>query len=195
MTGGLAIRKVLEMCGMGNLSTKNDETDTPPSNDGLVKLQSMRQQNRTFPEQSPKQPHPSHFKTAPARMSTEYTRNPSPIDTSSTTPHSGSPNRSPKRSPTVELEENKAYVPLGGPDYLKILAKYKLFGNDEHHGRVVCRFVNAGNIKDRQPQIIKVDEFSAQGNQEFLAHITIGNSNPPQSMFPAKQYLMYSSKS
>ena len=95
-----------------------------------------------------------------------------------------SPVRPFRRTPTVELEENPAYHPLGGPDYLKILAKYNLLGKDEHQGLVVCRFTNAGNIGTRQPQVIKVDQFSAHGNQEFLAHVAIGD--PPQGIFQKK---------
>jgi hypothetical protein len=43
---------------------------------------------------------------------------------------------------------------------------------------MICRFVNTGSARERLPQIIKVEEHSANGNQEFLADITVGD--PPQ---------------
>jgi hypothetical protein len=157
------------------------ENGQTPQRDGVVKLSSGRdvhhdKHHQTFPASNPSRGLPSHSKTAPSNIADE---------------HAASPDRTPmkvdipikpvKRAPTVELVENKAYRPLGGPDYIKILAKYNLFGQDQYHGRVVCRFVNTGNVVNRQPQIVKVEEYSSeQGNQEFLASVTIGNSNPPQ---------------
>ena len=141
------------------MSLKEENTPTPSPMDEHVKLR----EHNSF---NPKNPYP-HFKTVPG-TSAEDT---SPIPVYSI----------PIRFPYVALDENPAYHPLGGPDYLKVLSKYNLFGNDEHLGLVVCRFVNAGSRLGRQPQIIKVEKFSAQGNQEFLAHVVIGN--PPQSMY------------
>jgi hypothetical protein len=141
----------------------------------------MHQEHREFPLQSP---HPSYFHTAPPApavegSSTVSSRFNSPKGSNTT---DSSRRRFRRSSSTVELEENKAYHPLGGPEYIKILAKYQLFSSDEHHGRVVCRFVNTGSSRNRRPQVIKVEEHSAQGNQEFLARISVGN--PPQSNYP-----------
>jgi len=135
-----------------------DENETPPPHDDMVRLERLSRNPPPLP----------------------------PLQTSATanTPSPASSRPPLQRSTTVDLEWNPAYHPLGGPEYLKILAKYNLFNEDERHGRVVCRFVNAGNLRDRQPQVIKVEEFSAQGNQEFLAHISIGN--PPQSIPPSR---------
>jgi hypothetical protein len=83
-----------------------------------------------------------------------------------------------RRRSTIELHENPAYHPQGGPDYLKILAKYRRFDTDERHGRIICRFINTGSAEDRRPQIIKVQEHSANWTQEFLADIAVGD--PPQ---------------
>lgn len=168
-------RKVIAVCqNEENFSSKEEGIETPPTMDGLVKLQTTHHQHNTFPLEIPKIPHPSHFQTAPA--STADNTSPTSPEPES---HTSSPIRRIRRTPTVELDKNPAYHPLGGPEYLKVLAKYDLFGNDEHQGLVVCRFVNAGSSSGRHPQIIKVEEYSAHGNQEFLAHINIGN--PPQS--------------
>jgi hypothetical protein len=164
---------------------KENETQPSQSN-GMVKLEparkANRQQHKTFPADAPRRRHPSHFKTTPPETADNVSSPVSPDSPAAQDMMARNPARPFKRTPTIELEENPFYRPKGGADYLKILAKYKLFGKDDRNGRIVCRFVNAGNIKNRQPQIVKVEEFSAQGNQEFLAHITIGNSNPPQGI-------------
>src|SRR5437773_12022794 len=153
-----AVRKVIPVCQneAESFKGKDEELETPPAMDGLVRLQthSIRQEHRTVPDQSPRPPHPSHFRTAPA-VTTSHDSPISPGDTSrpfagvsqaSTSP-SSSPARYFRRSPTVELEENPEYRPLGGPEYLKILAKYNLLVTDEQHHLVVSRFVNAGSIR------------------------------------------------
>ena len=158
------------------MSLKEHKPATPSSMDELVKPQTMRKGHNSF---NPKNPHPSHFKTT-LGTSTEDT---SPISLDSKPQSSTTSSRIQRFGSrmTVALEENPAYHPLGGPDYIKVLAKYNLFGVDEHLGLVVCRFVNAGSSLGRHPQIIKVEQFSAQGNPEVLAHVVIGN--PPQSMY------------
>jgi len=161
-------QKVLEFCTRRDSTEKKmDQNETPPPHDGMLRLENL-------------------------------SRNPSPLSPLQTTVTADTPSpassRPPlRRSTTVDLEWNPAYRPLGGPEYLKILAKYNLFNEDERHGRVVCRFVNAGNLRDRQPQVIKVEEFSAQGNQEFLAHISIGN--PPQSISPLFSFSFFCNES
>jgi hypothetical protein len=188
MTLGSIIQKVIIFCSNEKTmekDSKENEAQLSQSN-GRVKLEPtremIRQQHKTFPAEAPRTRHPSHFKTTPAETSADSSASASPVSPDSPTMMSRRPRGPLKRAPTIELEENPAYRPQGGPDYLKILAKYKLFGKDERQGRVVCRFVNAGNIRNRQPQMVKIEEFSAQGNQEFLAHIHIGNSDPPQSI-------------
>lgn len=173
------------MCQTESSSHKDNESSTH-STEPPLKLDTLRTvPHQTFPLDNPRRPHLSQYQTAPAAA----------VDTTSATPISGpnssateSPTRRFRRAPTVELEENPAYHPTGGPEYLHILAKYNLFGRDEYHGRIVSRFVNAGNIRERHPQVIHVEEFSAQGNQEFLAHIKIGN--PPQSKYPYDSSLL-----
>jgi hypothetical protein len=189
------IRKILTMCANETVSMEKESesmtpSPTPPQN-GVVKLTStreaLRQQHKTFPEQAPKKPHPLHYRTSPAATSDDLETlsplSPSP-ENESTQTSSESPRRirPVRRRSTIELHENPAYHPQGGPDYLKILAKYKLFDKDERHGRIVCRFVNTGSAKERHPQIIKVEEHSANGNQEFLADILVGD--PPQGIPP-----------
>jgi len=199
-----ARRKVLGMCAKETTTSTTKEletqrmtpspTPTPPRNGGVVKLTSTReaarQQHKTFPEQAPQKPHPSHYNTSPAAINDDTIETISPLSYS---PPNGlthiseadSPQfvRPVRRKSTIELHENPAYHPQGGPDYLKILAKYKLFLRDERHGgRIVCRFVNTGNAIARQPQIIPVKEYSANGNQEFLADIHVGD--PPQRTYP-----------
>lgn len=181
MKFGAVINKVITVCQNDeNFSSKEEELATPPTMDGLVELQTTHHHNNTFPLDTSRTPHPSHFQTTPA-ASADNTSPTSPEPESSTSPR---PIRRFRRTPTLELDKNPAYHPLGGPEYLKVLAKYDLFGTDEHQGLVVCRFVDAGSSVKRHPQIIKVEEYSAHGNQEFLAHIVIGN--PPQSIFPNK---------
>ena len=170
------IQNVLQMCQVREPVTKEDSSDISTA-DGKVKLEPTRNHNRTFPLQPEKKLELRKFKTTPSGSPADV---PEASPLSSSEPGHSPPFRHPRRANTLELEENRAYVPLGGPDYLKVLAKYNLFSTDEQQGRVVCRFVNTGNVKDRQPQIIKVDNYSAQGNQEFLAHIFIGN--PPQGI-------------
>lgn len=80
----------------------------------------------------------------------------------------------------LNLIYNKAYVPVGGSDYINVLAKYNLFATDERYARVVSRFENAGDVRNRRPQTLPVEEHSAQEDQEILAQITIGTSYPPQ---------------
>jgi hypothetical protein len=188
------IQKVLGTCATDNTNSIEKETErmtpspSPPQQNGaLVKLTSLReskpQEHNTFPQQDPKKSDPSHFKTSPAStsddMETVSPQSPSPPNGPiSTTPGSWQRIRPVRRRSTLELHENPAYHPQGGPDYLKILAKYKLFDTDERHGRIVARFVNTGSAKERHPQVIKVEEYSANGNQEFLADITVGD--PPQ---------------
>jgi hypothetical protein len=154
---------------------KLEENGTRPDRAGIVKLESAADghNHQTFPASTARHQLPSHSKTAPAKTVDQTApRLSMKVDIPE------KPIRPIRRSPTVELVENKNYHPLGGPDYLKILAKYNLFGEDKNFGRVVCRFVNAGNVSNREPQIVKVEEYSAQGNQEFLAQVRIGN--PPQ---------------
>jgi hypothetical protein len=185
---GSLIQKLITSCSNEKAMEKSEkENETQPSqSNGMVKLEpareSDRQQHKTFPSDAPRRRHPSHFKTVPAETADNVSSPVSPDSPAAQDMMARKPTRPFKRTPTIELEENPSYRPQGGPDYLKILAKYNLFGKDDRNGRIVCRFVNAGNIKNRQPQIVKVEEFSAQGNQEFLAHITIGNSNPPQGI-------------
>jgi hypothetical protein len=177
---GATVQKVVAMC-----KPKEEENDGKlevedgkvPQRAGIVNLESGRepldQRHSTYPAPIPSHQLPSHSQTAPANAADNpIMRPPMKVDIPV------SPGI--KRAPTVELVENKAYHPLGGPDYLKILAKYDLFGEDKNFGRVVCRFVNAGNVRNREPQIVKVEEYSAQGNQEFLAQVSIGN--PPQGV-------------
>lgn len=188
MTLGSIIQKVVIFCSNEKpmeKETKETEEQISQSN-GKVKLESVRetkrQQHKTFPPEATRARLPSHFKTTPAETSDATSASASPVSPDSPFMMSRRSTGPLKRAPTIELEENPAYRPQGGPDYLKILAKYKLFGKDDRQGRVVCRFVNTGNIRNRQPQMVKIEEFSAQGNQEFLAHIRIGNSDPPQSI-------------
>jgi hypothetical protein len=180
MNVGTVLRRAVTMC-QGESSSMNETDSSTHSTEPPLKIDTLRAvHHQTFPlENTRRRPHPSQYQTAPAATVDAASTTPASAPTSSATE---SPTRRFRRTPTVELEENPAYHPTGGPEYLHILAKYNLFGSDEHHGRIVSRFVNAGNIRERHPQVIHVEEFSAQGNQEFLAHIKIGN--PPQSTFP-----------
>ena len=179
-----AICKVITVCQnegqKETYSQKEKEIATPPSMDEVADPQTISHEHHTFPPDNLRNQHPSHFRTAPAAAAA----NTSPISPGNRTAAPSGTVRPFRRTPTVELEENPAYHPLGGPDYLKILAKYKLLAKDEHQGLIVCRFTNAGNKGTRQPQVIRVDQFSAHGNQEFLAHVAIGD--PPQSIFQNK---------
>ena len=70
--------------------------------------------------------------------------------------------------------KTKGYVPLGGRHYLKTLAKHGLSEHAQERG--------SGNrtsetIEDREPKFTEVAEES-----EFLARITIGESDPPQGI-------------
>ncbi len=197
------IQKILGICTTNSADSIEKEaermTSSPspsplPQNGAVVKLTSLRelrlQEHNTFPQQDPKKPHPSHFKTSPA-STTDDMDTVSPLSPghpnwpASATSESSQRIRPIRRRSTIELHENPAYHPQGGPDYLKILAKYKLFATDERNGRIVARFVNTGRAKERHPQVIKVEEYSANGNQEFLADITVGD--PPQgTSFPAR---------
>jgi hypothetical protein len=188
MKVGSLIQKLITSCSNEKAMEKGDkENEAQPSqSNGMVKLEpnreKIRQQHKTFPSEAPRSRHPSHFKTAPAETVDHDSPPVSPVSPAAQNMMARKPARPFKRTPTIELEENPLYKPQGGSDYIKILAKYNLFDKDDRNGRVVCRFVNAGNIKNRQPQIVKVEEFSAQGNQEFLANITVGNCNPPQGI-------------
>jgi hypothetical protein len=123
--------------------TERDMTPSPMPQNWVVKLtstrESLRQLHKTFPEQAPKKPHPSHFNTTP-ESTTDDIDSVSPLSISppnEPTHQSTEPRkrvRPLRRSSTIELHENPAYHPEGGPDYLKILAKYDLFGTDERHG-------------------------------------------------------------
>jgi len=173
------------MCQTESNSLKDNDSSTH-STEPPLRLDTLRAvPHQTFPLDNPRRPHPSQYQTAPAAAVDTTPAMPASGPNSSAT---GSPTRRFRRAPTIELEENPAYNPTGGPEYLYILAKYNLFGRDEHYGRIVSRFVNAGNIRERHPQVIHVEEFSAQGNQEFLAHIQIGN--PPQSTPPYESWLL-----
>lgn len=188
------IQKVLGTCATDNTNSIDKEAgrtpspSPPPQNGAFVKLTSLREsklhESNTFPQQDPKKPHPSHFKTSPASttdMESVSPLSPSPPNRpASTTPKSSQRVLPIRRRSTIELHGNPAYHPQGGPDYLKILAKYNLFETSESYGRVVARFVNTGSAKERHLQVIKVKEYSANGNQEFLADITVGD--PPQSI-------------
>src|SRR5438046_3300946 len=130
-----AIRKVITICqneGQDGetYSVKGEDIATPPSMDQVIRLQNIPQEHHTFPPDNPRSQHLSHFRSAPAAAAD----NASPISPGNVTSAGSSPIRPFRRTPTVELEENPAYHPLGGPDYLKILAKYNLLGRDEHQG-------------------------------------------------------------
>ena len=172
------IRKVFTVCQHEDKVFAKEEIATPSTMDRHVKLHTSHQHHNTFPLENERTPHPLHFQTAPATSADDT----SPTSAEPESSTSSSPIRRFRRTPTVELDKNPAYHPLGGPEYLKILAKYDLFGNDPNQGLVVARFVNAGSRSGRHPQIIKVEEYSAHGNQEFLAHVSIGN--PPQRISP-----------
>src|SRR5579859_1632805 len=145
-----AVRKVVNICAANKTTSAMEKEEsrspspTPPQN-GLVKLTStreaLRQQHKTFPEDVPRKPHPSHYKTSPAATSDDI-ETVSPLTSSPPEASTPLPSESPRfirpirRKSTLELHENPAYHPKGGPDYLKILAKYKLFDTDERHGRI-----------------------------------------------------------
>jgi hypothetical protein len=163
---------------------KADEMATPPpAVDGLVRLETTRHEGDSTFTTISRPPYAPRSASAPASIGgTPAPR--STIDNSQRPSSSSIPQHRPlRRAKTVALMENKAYQPAGGPEYVKILAKYKLLKMDRHQGLIVARFVNAGNRKWRKPEIIKVNQFSANGNQEFLAQITIGtSSHSPQSI-------------
>jgi hypothetical protein len=190
MKFGSAISKVVAMCQNKEVDYDPEKDASASQRDGIVPLESgrdaPRHRNRTFPESTPSHPVPSHSQTTPSTVVDEPTATPDrpPIAVDI-------PVRPIRRTPTVELVENTAYHPLGGPDYLKILAKYDLFRKDKNNARIVCRFVNEGNATNRQPQIVQVEEFSAQGNQEFLAQVKIGT--PPQGILAIQRNDSYCS--
>lgn len=178
-----AVRKLFIMCQHERPPIKeNGETVTPSGTNGVVKLKSAQDEGKPSSVEAPRRPSPSFLDVPLTRTTSPEVM--SPIQTPDA-PAVGSSraiaSRLMSKRSTVELEENLAYHPQGGPDYLKILAKYQLFGSDQHSGLVVCRYVQAGNIRDRQPQIIPVESHSARGNQEFLANIFVGE--PPKRMF------------
>jgi hypothetical protein len=159
----------------------DDEMATPPPIDGLVKLQTTRQleDDSTLTSRVIKPPPGSRSASAPASVGGSPPPE-SPIDLSQRPLSSSGHPRPLRRAQTVELVPNTAYRPTGGPEYIRVLAKYKLLKEDKHQGLIVARFVNAGSRKFRKPEIIKVDQFSANGNQEFLADVTIGTASHEQ---------------
>jgi len=184
------------MCS--NEKTLKDEEKfqegTPSSENGFgLKLGSSRDMNEqhhhTFPLVNPHQPHPSHFQTAPSSSTETHVESPSEMSPAVEMPQesrfsarSRTMRPKPRRKSTLELQENKLYHPRGGPDYLYLLAKYNLFGDGDGQpgARVICRFVRQGNARERRPQVIKIEQDVAESNQEFLAHVTIGDSEIPQ---------------
>lgn len=81
----------------------------------------------------------------------------------------------------LDFIEGKGSVPLGGPNYIGILAKHRLLARDKEDGRNFTHIhINAGNRLERVPQTVDLQNISAQTDQKFLAHIKIGN--PPQCL-------------
>jgi hypothetical protein len=166
-------------------SKPDDEMATPPPIDGLVKLQTTRlhEDDSTLTSRLTKPPPGSRSASAPASIGASPPPE-SSIDITQRPNSSSGHHRPLRRAKTVELVPNKAYRPTGGPEYIRVLAKYKLLKEDKHQGLIVARFVNAGSRKFRKPEIIKVDQFSANGNQEFLADVTIGTASHEQQSMP-----------
>ena len=163
---------------------------TPPLVDGLVKLQTTQTENLSVRAHKPKPVPGSRSASAPASVGRTPTPG-SPIDDRQRPVSSNGAHRRLQRARTVELVCNRAYRPTGGPEYVKLLAKYNLLENDPHQGLVVVRVVNAGRAIWRKPEVIKVNQFSANGNQEFLAEITIGTSTgAPQSKSVSESQLL-----
>jgi hypothetical protein len=165
---------------------QDDEMATPPPIDGLVKLQTTPQQedDSTLTSRLTKPLPGSRSASAPASVGGSPPPE-SPIDFTQRPNSSSGHHRPLRRAKTVELVPNKEYRATGGPEYIRVLAKYKLLKEDKHQGLIVARFVNAGSRKFRKPEIIKVDQFSANGNQEFLADVTIGTSSHEQQSMQA----------
>jgi hypothetical protein len=164
---------------------QDDEMATPPPIDGFVKLQTTRLHEDNSTLTTIIKPLPgSRSASAPASVGGSPPPE-SPIDITHRPNSSSGPHRPLRRAKTVELVPNKAYKATGGPEYIRVLAKYKLLKEDKHQGLIVARFVNAGSRKFRKPEIIKVDQFSANGNQEFLADVTIGTSSHEQQSMHA----------
>jgi len=171
-----------------NISTPSQETAVP-------QVEPPRQINShphlTFPPENPHHPHLSHFHIFHSSTSDTMVESPEEITpnssqgrtsfqpTQNASDRSSPPRPHPQRKPTIELEENSEYRPQGGPDYIRILEKYNMLG-DSQEGRIICRFVRQGNVSERRPEIIKVQNISPQANQEFLAAVTIGDSDKPQ---------------
>jgi len=169
---------------------KIEEMTALPLVDGLVVLQTSRPEDVSTRPRRPRLPPGSRSASAPASVRETPTTG-SPIEDREHPVSSTGPSRPLRRAPTVELVCNRAYRPTGGPEYVKLLAKYKLLKTDKHQGLVVARFVNAGSRAWRKPEIIKVSQFSAKGNQEFLAEITIGTSRgAPQSKSVSESQLL-----
>jgi len=169
---------------------KIEEMTALPLVDGLVVLQTSRPEDVSTRPRRPRLPPGSRSASAPASLRETPTTG-SPIEDREHPVSSTGPSRPLRRAPTVELVCNRAYRPTGGPEYVKLLAKYKLLKTDKHQGLVVARFVNAGSRAWRKPEIIKVSQFSAKGNQEFLAEITIGTSRgAPQSKSVSESQLL-----
>lgn len=168
----------------GEDGKQDGEMATPPPIDGLVKLQTTRlhEDNSTLTTIT-KPPRGPRSASAPASVGGSPPPE-SPINFTQRPNSSSGHHRPLRRAKTVELVPNKAYKPTGGPEYIRVLAKYKLLKEDKHQGLIVARFVNAGSRKFRKPEIIKVDHFSANGNQEFLADVTIGTGSHEQQSMP-----------
>jgi hypothetical protein len=172
-----AVRRIVSLCD--SQTAIIDEEQGQTTGRSQIKLEPTMPESETIALENPSVPDPPHSDTQPTEVSAPETstvaHNNGDINSNSAPASS----RRLRRSQTVELLENSAYRPLGGPEYIKVLAKYELFSSDQQQGRVVCRFVDTGNAKTRRPQMIKVEEYSANGGQEFLAQVYIGN--PPQS--------------
>jgi len=187
------IRRVLRKALCSSEKTTEDEekiekgSTTPSQEPGSLNSTSSKDiDDRQHPisQGHLSDPQPSQFQTSPPllanpiaevskKMSSESPDHPSPRQ------QLPPQRRQPQRRSTIELQENKEYRPKGGPDYLRILAKYHMLG-DKSNERVICRFVRPGNTSERRPEIVKIDNISPQANQEFLAHVVIGNSDKPQ---------------
>jgi hypothetical protein len=168
----------------GTSTSSQEEAPAPPKMKDMTSPPHL-----TFPLRSSPRPHPSHFQTAPASTGdtifdspTEITPDSSPApppdaQTSQVTP----PRSQIRRKSTCELQENRDYHPQGGPDYIRILTKYGML-KEVNNSRVICRFVRAGGVSERRPQVIKIENISPQANQEFLAPVVIGNGEKKQGI-------------
>src|SRR5271169_6314127 len=106
------VRKVVTMCQTESGSIKDTQSSTHSTEPPLKIDTSRAVHQQTFPLETSRRPHPSQYQTAPAATVDTPSATPASAPTSNAT---GSSTRRFRRTPTIELEENPAYHPAGGP--------------------------------------------------------------------------------